>query len=387
MGTSHKKGDIKMKIVNNVKKTLNWRKSTKPHIDLNTELYIQLAPFRLPLILTVMMMLIGTMGYVLIDNFPLMDAIFQTGITFTTVGFGEIKPLSDVGRIFTITLIILGFGVFSFSVGILVEVLNKGDLIGIIKERRMLYNIARLKNHYVICNHNDYTIQLTKQFRENHIPFVVIDPSPNLEEEAKKHNYPYFIQEEPHTELAIMKSHLSSAKGVITLSNNIADNIAVIASVRLYEKEIKRRRPYFVMTNAGSLSDIEKLKKLGADSVVSPTKLMAQRLSAISQRPEMENILEDFLYKKDTPLDIEEIHVPSYSWMIFKRLKEINLPDFVTVNVVGIRDEKDKFIPMPDPEQLVMQGSKIMLIGSGDSIRQAKKIARKKEKPREMQYV
>ncbi len=387
MGTAYKKGGIKMKIVDNVKKTLNWRKSTKPHINLNTELYTQLAPFRLPLILTVMMMLVGTVGYIMIDDFELMDAIFQTGITFTTVGFGEIQTLSDAGRIFTITLIILGFGVFSFSVGILVEVLNKGDLIGIIKERNMLYNIARLKNHYVICNHNDYTIQLTKQFRENHIPFVVIDPSPNLEEEAKKHNYPYFIQEEPHTELAIIKSHLSSAKGVITLSNNIADNIAVIASVRLYEKEIKRRRPYFVMTNAGSLSDIEKLKKLGADSVVSPTKLMAQRLSAVSQRPEMENILEDFLYKKDTPLDIEEVHIPSYSWMIFKKLKEINLPDFVTVNVVGLRDEKDKFIPMPDPEQLVLQGSKIMLIGSGDSIRQAKKIARKKEKPREMQYV
>jgi voltage-gated potassium channel len=333
------------------------------------------------------MMLVGTLGYIAIDDFELMDAIFQTGITFTTVGFGEIQPLSDAGRIFTITLIILGFGVFSFSVGILVEVLNKGDLISIMKERNMLYNIARLKNHYVICNHNDYTIQLTKQFRENHIPFVVIDPSPDLEEEAKKHNYPYFIQEEPHTELAILKSHLSSAKGVITLSNNIADNIAVIASVRLYEKEIKRRRPYFVMTNAGSLSDIEKLKKLGADSVVSPTKLMAQRLSAVSQRPEMENILEDFLYKKDTPLDIEEVHIPSYSWMIFKKLKEINLPDFVKVNVVGIRDEKDKFIPMPDSEQLVLQGSKIMLIGSGDSIRLAKKIARKKVKPKEMQYV
>jgi voltage-gated potassium channel len=376
-----------MKTLDKIKTFLNWKKSTKPDIDLNTELYTQLAPFRLPLILTVLMMLLGTLGYIVIDDFELMDAIFQTGITFTTVGFGEIKPLSDAGRIFTITLIILGFGVFSFSVGILVEVLNKGNLIRIIKERKMLYDVARLKNHYVICNHNDYTIQLTRQFRENHIPFVVVDASEDLEEEAKKHNYPYFIQEEPHTELALLKAHLSSAKGVITLSNNITDNIAVIASVRLYEKEIKRRRPYFVMTNAGSLSDIEKLKKLGADSVVSPTKLMAQRLSAVSQRPEMENILEEFLYKKDTPLDIEEIKIPSYSWMIFKKLKEINLPKYVKVNVVGIRDDKDRFIPMPDNEQLILQGSKLMLIGSGESIRQAKKIARKKEKPREMQYV
>ncbi len=376
-----------MKSRNKIKKFLNWRKTSKPGIDLNTQLYLQLAPFRLPLILTVLIIVIGTMGYIFIEDYPLIDAIYQTGITFTTVGFGEQYPLSDVGKIFTITLIILGFGIFSFSVGILVEVLNKGELINILKERNMLYNIARLKNHYVICNHNEYTIQLTQQFRENHIPFVVVDANPDLEAEAKKYSYPYFVQEEPHTEIAIIKSHLSSAKGVITLSNNIADNIAVIASVRLYQKEIKRRREYFVMTNAASQSDTEKLKKLGADSVVSPTKLMAQRLSAISQRPEMENILEQFLYKKDTPLDIEEINIPSYSWMIYKRIKEINLSDFVKINIVGLRDDKDNFSPMPDGEQLILQGSKLMLIGSGDSIRLAKKIARQKEKPREMKYV
>ncbi len=372
-----------MKPVKKIKKFLHWREPKKPQIDLNTELYLQLAPFRLPLILTVLIMMAGTLGYIIIDDFSLMDAIYQTGITFTTVGFGEISPISDAGRLFTIMLIILGFGIFSFSVGILVDVLNKGELLKILKERSMLYDIARLKNHYVICNHNEFTIQLTKQFRENHIPFVVVDPSENLEEIAKNYNYPYFVQEEPHTEIALAKAHLSSAKGIITLSQNIADNIAVIASARLHEKEIKRRRPYFILTNAKTISDIEKLKKLGADSVVSPTKLMAQRMSAISQRPEMENILEQFLYKKDTPLDIEEIKIPSHSWMLYKKLKDVNFPSFVKVNIVGIRDDKNNFIPMPSEETIITLGSKLMLIGSGESIRVAKKIARKKERPKE----
>ena len=376
-----------MRFIKKITKFLHWKTPVKPEIDLNTQFYQQLAPFRLPIILTILMMLIGSLGYIIIDDFTLIDAIYQTGITFTTVGFGEIAPISDAGRLFTITLIILGFGVFSFSVGILVEVLNKGDLTNIIKERRMLYNVARLKNHYVICHHNHYTVQLTKQFRQNHIPFVVVDENDNLEEEAIKHNYAYFIKEEPHTDIALAKAHLSSAKGVITLSDNIADNIAVIASARLHEKEIHRRRPYFIMTNAHTLSDIEKLKKLGADSVVSPTKLMAQRLSAISQRPEMENILEEFLYKKDTPLDIEEVKIPSHSWMIYKRLKDIELTRYSKVNIVGIRNDKDKFIPMPDQDTLIMQGSKILLIGSGDSIRMAKKIARKQDRPRDMHYV
>ena len=376
-----------MQLLKKIQKILHWRTPVKPEINLSTELYSHLAPFRLPLILTVLMMMFGTLGYITIDDFSLMDAIYQTGITFTTVGFGEQAPLSAAGKLFTITLIIVGFGVFSFSVGILVEVLNKGHLISTLKERKMLFNVARLKNHYVICHHNDYTVELTQQFRANHIPFVVIDPSEDLEKEAKQYNYPYFINEEPHTDIALAKAHLSSAKGIITLSKNIADNIAVIASARLHEKEIYRRRPYFIMTNASTLSDIGKLKKLGADSVVSPTKLMAQRMSAVSQRPEMENILEEFLYKKDTPLDIEEIKIPSFSWCVFKKLKEVDLTTFVKVNIVGVRDDKDRFIPMPDGDTLIMQGYKLLLIGSGESIRSAKKIVRKREKPRELLYV
>ncbi|HIO90579.1 MAG TPA: potassium channel protein [Campylobacterales bacterium] len=378
-----------MNLIKKLKKQFNWREPVRPHVNLNTELYVQLAPFKLPLILVVMMMMFGTLGYMAIDDFKLIDAIYQTGITFTTVGFGEIHPISNAGRVFTITLIILGFVVFSFSVGLLVEVIKRGELIKIIKERSMLYNIARLKNHYVICNHNDFTIQLTRQFRENHIPFVVVDSNENLEEEAKKYNYPYYVNEEPHTEAAILKSHLSSAKGVITLSDNMADNIAVIASVRLYEQEIKRRRKYFIMANAVTHSDIIKLKKLGADSVISPTKLMAQRMSAISQRPEMENILEKFLYKKDTLLDIEEVKIPSFSWLLFKKLKDINLPNYVKVHIVGIKEseEKEQFIPMPDLNQIVTKGSKLMLIGSSESIKMARKVIGKKQKPKEIMYV
>ena len=111
-----------------VKKFLGWRTAPKPHITLNDEYYEHLAPFRLPLILTVLIMLLGTLGYMLIDNFPLMDAIYQTGITFTTVGYGEIQPISNLGRIFTISLIIFGFVVFSIAVGIIAEVVKKGEL-------------------------------------------------------------------------------------------------------------------------------------------------------------------------------------------------------------------------------------------------------------------
>ena len=368
-------------------KLLGWRSASKPHITLNDEYYAQLAPFRLPLILTVLIMLIGTLGYMVIDHFPLMDAIYQTGITFTTVGFGEIRPISDLGRIFTITLIIFGFIVFSIAVGIIAEVIKRGEFQKISKERRMLYEIARLKHHFVVCYHNDFTIQVTKQLRANHVPFVVVDPREDLEEIAKKYHYPYYVAEEPHTEAGILKSYLSSAKGVITLSDSIADNIATIASARLYEKEIGRRRKYLIIANAKDFEDEQKLIKLGANKVVTATKLMAQRINAMAVRPDMENLLQEFLYKKDTPLDMEEAKVSRTSWLTLKKIKAARFRDIANVTVIGIRLKDGRFIPMPTGDTVILPGSKLLLIGTSDGIYKAKKIIRKKEKPEELKYV
>jgi voltage-gated potassium channel len=370
-----------------IRAALHWEAAPKPDTSLLPDIYGHLKAFRLPLILTVVTMAVGTFGYVLIDDFTLMDAIYQTGITFTTVGFGEIAPISDMGRIFTITLIISGFAVFSLAIGTMVAEINKGELVRILKERSMLYQIALLKNHFVICYHNEYTIEVSKQLLQNHIPFVVIDPSDEIETLAKKHKYPYYIKGEPHTELAMLKAHLSSAKGLITLSHHIADNIALIASVRLFEKEHEIPVPYNIITSAENISDLEKLKKLGANTVVTPTKLTAQRVTAMAAHPEMENLLEEFMYRSDTPLDMEEVEVPKYSWIVLKKLKETHLRNIADVSVVGIRKKEGKFSPMPKGDILVTSESKLLLIGTQKGIGITKNLIKQRVKPEELRYV
>jgi len=332
-------------------------------------------------------MMIGTLGYIIIDDFTIMDAIYQTGVTFTTVGFGEIAPISDAGRIFTITLIIAGFAVFSMALGIMIAELNRGHLRKTLKERSMLYKIARIKKHFVVCYHNDYTIEVTQQLRASHIPFVVVDPREDMEQIAEKYKYPYYIQADPHTERSMLMSHLSSAEGLITLSDSIADNIAIIASVRLFEKEHFIPKPYNVIASAETQSDVEKLKKLGADTVVSATKLTAQRITAMAAHPEMENLLEEFLYKSDTPLDMEEIFVPKYSWMVLRKLKETHLRQIANVSVVGMTKKEGKFVPMPDGNKLVTSESKLLVIGTQRGINITKGIVQKRQKPEELKYV
>jgi len=374
-----------VKRIRNIKKALGWEyRPSKPEFNLDKEIYSQFKHFRLPLILLQVIMMVGTIGYMVIDDFEILDAIYQTGITFTTVGFGEIGEISNAGRLFTVTLIIFGFLVFTLSITALIQVLVRGKFLDLYKEREMLYKIARLRNHFVIFNHNEYTVQLAEQFKQNHIPFVIVDPSDEMEQIAQSNGYPYFVKEETYTERAFLKSHLSSAKGVISLSKNISDSITIIASVRLYEKELGRNNPFLVICNAESKKDVERLKKLGADKVVAPPDLMAKRVSAMAVRPDMENVLEEFLYKKDTPIDMEEFYLEDRSWLINKTLFDAHLRDKLKVSVVGITQANGRFIQTPKGSTIVPKGCKLLVIGNHSGIARAKKLVNLPQKPKEL---
>lgn len=378
-----------MSIFKNIKKSFGWEfRSAKPQYDLNPLIYSKLKPLRLPLILIQLLMMIGTLGYVYFENYSIMHAIFQASYTFTNTGFGALNESNFKNEtiIFTVFLMLAGFSSLMFAVGIIIDVFMNGNLRGLLKERKMLFKIARLRKHFVLFYHNEYTAQVAKQFRENHIPFVVVDPNDNIEDIAREYNYPYFVKEEPYKEVAFLKSHLSSAKGAITLSKNISDNITLIASVRLYEKELGRA-PFLVISNAETQNEKIRLKKLGADKVVATPSLMAKRISAIAIRPDMENILDEFLYKKDSPITMEDIYIKAESWIIGKCLKDLDLRESLKISVIGITEESGVFFQLPKGDKIINKNSKLLIVGSEKGIIRAKRILNLLNEPKEIYNV
>ncbi len=374
-----------MSIFTRVKKAIGWEiRTVKPQYDLNPLIYSQLKPLRLPLILIQMVMMIGTLGYVYLEDYSIMHAIFQSAYTFTNTGFGALNESNFKNEtiVFTVWLMLAGFASLIFAVGIVIDVISNGPLRELLKERKMLYKIARLRRHFVIFYHNEYTAQLAKQFRENHIPFVVVDPCEDIEEIAKENGYPYYVKEEPYKETAFLKSHLSSAKGAISLSKNISDNITLIASVRLYEKELGRS-PFLIISNAETQNEKIRLMKLGADKVVATPALMAKRVSAMAIRPDMENVLDEFLYKRDTPIDMEEVFVDEHSWTVNREIKDLHLRDRLKVSIIGITEEKGKFIQMPKGTISINANCKLLLVGSQKGIARAKRIINLTKQPEE----
>lgn len=371
-----------------LKKKLHWGNTSKPDISLAGELYEQLKPFRIPLVIVQFFLLFGTLGYLVLEDYDLMQAFFQTSYTFTNTGFGSLneREFRTITILFTAFLMVCGAGAVTFSVAFIMSVVNNGTLIRLIKEQKMVYKIARLQNHYVICYHNEFTIELAQQFLESHIPFVVVDNSPQFEAQAQKHRYPYYIVDDPHSHVAMLKSHLSGAKGIVSFSKNPADNITMVVSARLFEEELGRK-PYYIIASANSHEEGNKLKKIGCDSVISASKLMAQRISAMAVRPDMENLLEQFLYRRDTPLDLEEIIVPRYSWLVLKKLKEAHFRDVTNVSVVSLTQKDGTYITMPSGNVIISSECKLLVIGTSENIRATKRLVMRKQKPREVDYV
>jgi len=374
-----------MGIFKKLKKGLGWElRTAKPQYDLNPLIYSKLKPIRAPLILIQVLMIIGTLAYVYFEDYSIMNAIFQTAYTLTNTGFGALNESNFKPEtiIFTVFLMIAGFTSLIFAVGVVIDVFTNGNLRALLKERRMLYKIARLRKHFVLCYHNEYTAQVAKQFRENQIPFVVVDPSDDIEKIAKENLYPYFVKDEPYKETAFLKSHLSSAKGAISLSKNISDNITLIASVRLYEKELERA-PFLIISNAETLNEKIRLKKLGADKVVATPSLMAKRVSAMAISPDMENILDEFLYKKDSPITMEDIAIKEDSWINGKELRELNLRENLKISVIGITEAGGGFVQLPRGGKIINKNSRLLIVGSQKGITRAKRVLNFVNEPKE----
>lgn len=367
----------------------NVDKSKKPDIDLTPELLRELSRFRFPLIVIQVFLIVGTLGYLALEDYTLIEAFFQASYTFTNTGFGALKEhqFSPITIIFTTILMLIGAATIAFCVAVVVNVIIGGNLISIIKEIKMINKIARLKNHYVIFYHNEFSIQLAKQFLEAHIPFVIVAPQEgDFEKEAITYKYPYYINDNPHSLNTLLKAHLSSAKGAIIFSKNITDNIALIATIRIYESELKRAA-YNIISIASNSEEEDKLKKIGANYIVSPANLLAQRISSIIIQPGSENIIEHFMNKQENSLSLEEVIVPKYSWLVLKKLREAHLREVTKAIVIGIEQKDGKYISMPTGDVLITSECKLLLIGNSSHIRQTKRIVMQREKPEELKYV
>jgi len=215
------------------------------------------------LLLLVVTIFFGATGYYFIEQYPPIDAFYMAVITITTVGFGEIHPLSPVGRLFTIGLIMVGFVVLGFFGSSLVELLLERVWSGNLRGKKMKKQIARLKNHHIICGYGRVGKVAAQHLSEAGASFVVIDSSPTIYDQLQELGYPC-IEGDATRESVLMEARIKEANGLLALVQSDPHNLFIVLSARELNPTLH------IIARSEDKYTEKKILKAGADSIISP---------------------------------------------------------------------------------------------------------------------
>ena len=206
---------------------------------------------------------IGTAGYMLIEDYTLLEGFYMSLITITTVGFGEVKPLSDAGRGFTTFLILIGVGSLAFVGHAIVETLIERVWSDKLEINKMKKQILRLKHHYIICGYGRVGASAAEYFKDAHTAFVIIEAKPGQCQEIREKGY-LFIEGDATHEATLLEAGIKSANGVLALLASDPDNLFIVLTSRELNPTLH------IIARAEEASSEKKIFQAGADRVISP---------------------------------------------------------------------------------------------------------------------
>jgi len=225
----------------------------------------------------------GTIGFHLIEGWNLFDAFYMTVITFSTVGYAEVHPLSHAGRIFTVVVIVFGVGLVYFAIATLSALLLEFELDKVFGRRRMERELERISGHFIICGAGRVGRSAAREFERNRVPFVVIE---SQEARAGEKAEQWLTIVGNATQEKVLRSaHIERARGIVAATTTDATNIYIVLTARAINPKLK------IIARASEEEAEKHLKKAGADSVISPYKSAGHRVAQSFLRPNVVDFL------------------------------------------------------------------------------------------------
>ena len=323
-----------------------------------------LQPFAILAAISVM----GVVGYMIIEDFTLVEAVYMTTISVTTAGFTEVRPLSNEGRMFTVVLLILSWGSFAFALTRITQYIISGEINQYFKTRSIMTAIDKLSDHVIICGYGRNGEQAAQTLGYHGQRYVVIESRLEIYEEAIAENPELLIVHGDSTDDDVLKrAGIARAKALITALPVDAHNVFIVLSARSLNPHIQ------IISRASDRSTYPKLVKAGANSVIMPDKIGGTHMATRVSKPDVIEFI-DYLSGEEG----EAIHIESVSYdqlpdkIRDKALNEIMAWKKTGVNCIGIKDADGKFVINPPENILVKQGMKVLVLGTRQQIQRMK---------------
>lgn len=322
-------------------------------------------------VLVVLVISIGTVGFHVLGSmngleWSWLDCVYMTVITVSTVGYGEILPIQHMpaARIFTIAIILFGMGMLVYFASAVVALVVEFDVREVIQRRKRLKAIQELQDHVIVCGIGTTGIHVVEELQSIGTPFVVVENDLERVQHVQTHlgvEFPYVLGDATDDDV-LGEAGITRAQGVVSALSNDKDNLFVTITARQLNPKAR------IVSRAKESSSANKLRRAGADAVVSPNLIGGMRMASEMVRPMVVQFLDLMLRDKEKTLRIEEATVPEYSMVEGKRLMDTQIRKITELLVVAVRSPDGAYKYNPGPDFVLRAGATLIVLGDSKDV-------------------
>jgi len=314
------------------------------------------------IILLVLLLFTGIIGFKIISDYSWIDALYMTVITITTVGFGEVQPLDPQAKIFTIFLILTSVIIVGYALTIITEfIISKND-ISELKQKKMQKKSDALSNHIVICGFGRNGKQAAKKLLTHKRSFVVVEYNKEIIDKHQNEDI-LFVLGNANEDEVLQLAGIERAECLISALPNDSDNVFVVLSARQMNKTAR------IISRASNESSNSKLKLAGANNVILPDKIGGDHMASLVVVPDLLEFIDNLSIVGSSSINIEEIAVEKlYNTSNIKTIQDLDLRKKTGCNVIGYKDETGHYTINPEANQKLVPNSKVIVLGRPEQI-------------------
>lgn len=302
-----------------------------------------------------LLLAIGTIGYHLIEGWSLFDGLYMTVITLATIGYGEVRVLSQEGRIFTMALIVIGVIMFGYLVSNLTRALIENEIAAALGRRRLYRDISQLTNHFILCGAGRVGARIVDELRKKGVDFVVIERDEATAETLLQEGI-LVLMGDATSETVLEGARIRQARTLITAASTDAENVYISLTARGMNPNL------YIVARANDLPAERQLRRAGANKVVSPVLIGSHRMAQAALSPAVADFIELTTMTESLDLFFDQVPVAAGSALSGVRLRDSGIRA-LQVMIVAITPPSGAMIFNPDGEQLLQAGDTLIAIG------------------------
>ena len=303
----------------------------------------------------------GTVGYMVIEGWGLLDSLYMTTITVGTVGFGEVHPLSSAGRLFTIVLIIASVGALGFAFGQLVEFVFEGRIQEILEGRRMEKRLGSIEGHTVVAGLGRVGSVVARSLADEGAPFVIVDLAEESAELAREQNW-LFVHGDATEEEVLEAAGIRRARAIVTALSADAENLFVAVTARALNPDV------FIVARSSHESTEAKLIKAGANRTITPNVIGGRRMASMVLHPTVSDYLDIVSSGAGVEFRLQEIELKPESSFVGRSIAEARIREITGAQVVAILHSDGTVDANPSAASVLKAGERLVVLGTVDQV-------------------